>query len=53
MKRFDVLEWIRGVRDRRHREEQGLPDEEKLARTRADADAFRASRSRKRDAHRH
>jgi len=43
-KKFDVLAWIRKVRDEYHHQERGLAGEEKLRRTREAADRFRDSR---------
>ena len=44
MKTFDVLEWIRQVRDEHHAQQRGATPEERIAQTRAEARAFRDSR---------
>jgi len=42
--KFDVLKWIRDVRDRHHRERKGLSVEERIRRTEDAAEKFRSSR---------
>ncbi len=47
MKKFDVLKWIRRVRDGHYQQQQNLSAEEKLKRTSVEAGRFRASRPEK------
>ena len=42
MKRFDVMKWLRKVRDERAARQQGMSHEQKLEETRAGAARFRA-----------
>jgi len=44
VERFDVLKWIREVRDRHHDERKGLPLNERIRRTEEAAERFRQSR---------
>ena len=44
MKTFDVLEWLRRIRDEHHAEQRGATVEQKIAQTQAQAKAFRDSR---------
>ena len=45
MKKFDAIKWIRGVRDAQHARNKDLPPDEKLKKTKSEAEAFRASRA--------
>ena len=44
MKKFDTIKWIRGVRDSQHARNKDLSPDEKLKKTKSEAEAFRASR---------
>lgn len=46
MKKFDALKWIRKVRDDHYEQHRNLTAEQRIEQTRAEAEAFRASRSR-------
>ena len=43
-KRFDVLKWIRDIRDENYKRERDLTPQEQIRRTRSQAERFRASR---------
>ncbi|HUT58835.1 MAG TPA: hypothetical protein VNA25_13395 [Phycisphaerae bacterium] len=47
-KTFKAVSWVRQVREQQQREDVGLSDDEKIARTAAEARRFRASRAGKR-----
>ena len=44
MKKFDALKWIRKVRDDHYEQQRNLTAEQKIKQTKAEAEAFRASR---------
>ena len=44
MKKFDALKWIRKVRDDHHEQQRNLTAEQKIEQTKAESEAFRASR---------
>ena len=47
MKKFDVLKWVRQLRDEQRQQQQHMSVEEKLGKTKAEAERFRASRTEK------
>ena len=46
MKRFDVLKWLRKVRDENYERQKDMSPEELIADTKAGAERFRASMAR-------
>ncbi|MCY2925204.1 MAG: hypothetical protein NT031_07155 [Planctomycetota bacterium] len=44
MKKFDALKWIRSVREAQYEQDKNLTNRQKLAKTKAAAQAFRKSR---------